>query len=588
MRRLLFVLLVICGIPPFEVGAYASFNDCTMEFSSKEKDIMTEAPDSAEKIEGKNYVILRRCTSFAKQIANNNNTIFEIRYTFNLKNKKVRLPANCVLKFKGGKLKNGEIIGNNTTIESDVYTIFQDVNIRGVWNNRDSYTGWITTKNPNKYNLIRMAFDLGENVHFQDNGNYNVQVPLTIKELINPSDHKIIGNGATINVYGGSNQSNLFYVPEECDNFVIEVENLNITGLGQYGVNKGDAWMSNNESGAFKTSNVIGFHIVGRGCFNIKECNFSNVLYGVRIDESKVTTSQRQFSMYSCTSDDMCIMPIMTHHVNSAIIKKCNLTCAKSTGLIHHLYLADGIDSLIVEDCFLFGGTGDPLDIYHSHCKTQLIKNITIRANEYSAIVLDDVDNDVYIENCNLSATGRGCLYVYQCRGRVIGRNITFETPIIDEMFGNYVIHSPYSEDSIRVQLDGCIINAYKLHSDVSSKLTLDIDNCQMRFNTGASISRPVSQVTYNIRNSHITCPNFTRYSTLFDIRSAESVVNLTNTEIDRGETVGDWLISVDVPYELNIEDCVCTNVKSIVNKIVVDAKTSTANSRIVTKRVVE
>lgn len=588
MRTFLFILLVISNMTCLGIGAHASINVWSMSHLSKEKNFLTEMPESSQMSNDKNYVILRRNKSFAKQIANKTNTVFEIRYSFNLKNKTVNIPDNCVLKFKGGKIKNGVIIGNKTIVESDDYAIFRDVIIRGVWNNKSSYTGWLETTNHDKYNLIRSAFILGENVHFQPKKNFNVRIPLSASELINPANHTIIGNDATITVYGGHHQSNLFYVCEECNGFNIEVESLIIVGIGQYAVNKGDFWMTNSIPNAFQTSNVIGFHIVGRGNLAIKDCHFSNVLYGVRIDESKITTPERNFTMYSCTSDDKCIMPVMTHHVNNSIIKKCNLTCARSTGLIHHLYLADGIDSLIVEGCYLYGGTGDPLDIYHSQCKTQLIKNNTIQANDYSAIVLDDVDHDVYIEDCNLSATGRGCLYVYKCRGRVIGSNTTFKTPMIDEISGNYVIHSPYSEEIVRVQLDSCIINAYKLHSDVSSKLTLDIDNCQMRFNTGASISRPVSQVTYNIRNSHITCPNFTRYSTLFDIRSAESVVNLTNTEIDRGEAVGDWLISVDVPYKLNVKDCVCTNVKSIVNKKVVGAKTSTINSKIVTKRVIE
>ena len=569
----IFILISLCF---FQVPISCSIQK-TVNLSTKQRNI--------DLYNSNDLIVLRHNKSFEEQIPTASNQIIDISYDYDLGNETVVLPANCILRFRGGKLKNGRLVGNNSIIEAGNYKVFHNIDISGTWNNDDCYIIWFSTDNLDKFTIIRSAFNIGRTIHFEENADYYVKVPSAINDIVN---RRIIGNGATIRVEGNGTQTNLFYIDEESNKYSVQVEGLNITGIGHYVVNSGDRWMYNKETTPFLTSNVIGFHFVGRGDLYIKNCQFFNVLYGVRMDESENTSVNRSFYMDGCTSDDECIMPVMVHHVNRTTIKNCDLTCAKSTGLVHHLYLSDCINSILVDSCYLYGGTGDPLDIYHSHCKTQLIKNNTIQANEYSAIVLDDVDHDVNIENCSLSATGRGCLYVYKCRERVIGRNITFETPIIDETFGNYVIHSPYSEDLIRVQLDSCIINAYKLQSDVSSKLTLDIDNCQMRFNTGASISRPVSQVTYNIRNSHITCPNFTRYSTLFDIRNSESAVNLINTEIDRGGTVGDWLISVDVPYKLNIVDCVCSNVKSIINKMTGGAKTSSVNSRIVTKRIVE
>ena len=582
MRIILFILLVISGIASHGIGAHASINVCSMPCSSKERNILTEVSESSQMSKDKNYVILRRNKSFEKQIADNPNTIFEIRYTFNLKNKTVSIPANCILKFNGGKLKNGEVVGNNTTIESDVYTIFQNVNIRGVWSNRDSYIGWIATNNYDKYSLLKSAFVLGKNVHFLPQAVYYVNIPKRTSDLINPSNHTMIGNDATLLVDGGETQCNLFYIDENSNNFTLNIYDLNIIGKGQYYVNNGDKWMCNDNRNAFYTSNVIGFHIVGRGDVSIKNCSFSNLLYGIRMDESRSLKVKRNFKMENCNSDEKCIMPVMVHHVNNTEISNCSLTCAKSTPLIHHLYIADGIDTILVENCYLYGGTGDPLDIYHSHCKTQIIRNNRIIADAYSAIVLDDVDKDVLIDSCYLYATGRGCLYGYDCMGTIIGRNTVLETPVSRDESGHYIIHSPYHQTPLRIQFKDCSLKSNSLHSATSAELIIEMDRCEMQFLSNATISRPVSRVEYIIRNSSIKCPNFTRYSTLFDVRNEKSSVNIVNTSIERGDEGGDWLVYVDVPYKLTLENCTCNNVKAIIEKKHVKARISSRNSRII------
>ncbi len=57
------------------------------------------------------------------------NTIYEIRYDFDLNGKEVSVPANCVLKFEGGSItsniKNGTLNGVNTKIIAGNYEIFK-------------------------------------------------------------------------------------------------------------------------------------------------------------------------------------------------------------------------------------------------------------------------------------------------------------------------------------------------------------------------------------------------------------------------------------------------------------------------------
>jgi len=58
--------------------------------------------------DGLGYKILKKNQTFASQVTATN-TIYEIRYDFNLSSATVSLPDNCVLKFIGGSISNGTI-----------------------------------------------------------------------------------------------------------------------------------------------------------------------------------------------------------------------------------------------------------------------------------------------------------------------------------------------------------------------------------------------------------------------------------------------------------------------------------------------
>ncbi len=75
---------------------------------------------NAQNPDGMGFVILRKDKTFAEQIADKPNTIFEIRYDFDLGastfENPTAIPANCELRFNGGSLSNGCVMLNNTLI----------------------------------------------------------------------------------------------------------------------------------------------------------------------------------------------------------------------------------------------------------------------------------------------------------------------------------------------------------------------------------------------------------------------------------------------------------------------------------------
>lgn len=64
---------------------------------------------------GLGYKILRTDSSFSSQVGTSN-TIYEIRYAYDLGGATVNLQSGSVLFFNGGSLKNGKIVGNGTAI----------------------------------------------------------------------------------------------------------------------------------------------------------------------------------------------------------------------------------------------------------------------------------------------------------------------------------------------------------------------------------------------------------------------------------------------------------------------------------------
>ena len=122
---------------------------------------------------GKGHVILRKNISEGKNILtqemiNQPNTIYEIRYDFDLNGASITIPENCILDFQGGSLKNGKIIGNNTSIKAGKEDcIFKlEVQISGTWLIYCIYDSWFEyysdTTTPNN-SVITNIFSLSNN-----------------------------------------------------------------------------------------------------------------------------------------------------------------------------------------------------------------------------------------------------------------------------------------------------------------------------------------------------------------------------------------------------------------------------------------
>lgn len=95
------------------------------------------------------------------------NTIYEIRYEFDLDGKTITIPNNCVLYFTSGKFYNGSINMDNTIVSTLYENVLSDVNISGNYYNIQKYiedTKSLLQESINKLNDTVYPITLGFNI----------------------------------------------------------------------------------------------------------------------------------------------------------------------------------------------------------------------------------------------------------------------------------------------------------------------------------------------------------------------------------------------------------------------------------------
>lgn len=166
---------------------------------------------NASNFSGKGYKILRKNIKTVNNVKknvleqsmiNSVNTIYEIRYDFDLNGATITIPSGCTLTFEGGSLSNGTVEGNSTTVKSNLNQIFSDMTLNGTYNSV-AYPEWFKSINDifTKTTFTNILFT----------GSYEVNEVISIKR-----DNINISGGATLIV-----NSSIAFSLESCENVVI-------------------------------------------------------------------------------------------------------------------------------------------------------------------------------------------------------------------------------------------------------------------------------------------------------------------------------------------------------------------------------
>ncbi|MDY5336052.1 MAG: hypothetical protein SPG97_04820 [Bacilli bacterium] len=152
--------------------------DLTVTTPDKNGNALVHLKDRAydkSNFSGKGYKILRKniqtIDGVRKNILNSNmisepNTIYEIRYDFDLNDAEITIPENCVLKFNGGSLSNGTINGNYAKIEAETLdNILINIKYISPVNFNRNLTYYIM---PEIWGIIEGYIEKGEDGHYTE------------------------------------------------------------------------------------------------------------------------------------------------------------------------------------------------------------------------------------------------------------------------------------------------------------------------------------------------------------------------------------------------------------------------------------
>lgn len=100
---------------------------------------------------GKGRKILRkswfnRKNTLSQEAFDSSNTIYEVRYDFDLMGKTITIPRDCVLEFTGGSIKNGKMVFDNTTIAFDSAVNILPDTCEGKITNSTIFPEWFASK----------------------------------------------------------------------------------------------------------------------------------------------------------------------------------------------------------------------------------------------------------------------------------------------------------------------------------------------------------------------------------------------------------------------------------------------------------
>lgn len=112
----------------FDIANYVDEEDLTTVANKSGKNLIRFA-DRNGSLGGKKYKILRpnfveqdsgSINVLTQEMINESNCIYEIRYDFNLNGATINIPEGCTLKFEGGSLSNGRLVGEIENTEVNI------------------------------------------------------------------------------------------------------------------------------------------------------------------------------------------------------------------------------------------------------------------------------------------------------------------------------------------------------------------------------------------------------------------------------------------------------------------------------------
>lgn len=233
--------------------------------------VLGNRPYNPSEFSGKGYKVLEKNIQTVDGVKKNiltaiminqPNTIYEIRYDFDLYGETIEMKEGCILKFNGGSLSNGSVLLNKTQIANkENAIIFNHLNLTGSCvEGQILHSSWIYNAGNDITKYLSSLFDISENCTlYIDKEIYTVSASNNADSILNAkSNSNIVINGC-INL-----------LPNEFQAYNIvslkSVENVSLSGLGEI---NGDLQTHNGTKGEW------GHGLSVTSCNNIKITDIS-------------------------------------------------------------------------------------------------------------------------------------------------------------------------------------------------------------------------------------------------------------------------------------------------------------------------
>lgn len=461
---------------------------------------------------GKGYKILRknwqqingeRKNVLTQDMINEPNTIYEIRYDFDLNGAEINIPEGCVLKFEGGSLSNGSIRFNNTKLlTSSNASIFIDVEPKGIIENKNKYSSWFTysTESHDDWRLISTLLSSSGNVYLE-NKSYHIYKYNHPTETI-----KILSN---TNIFGSNSSFQAGYMKDY--NYlvvlfsVVKQENIRISNLTVNCELKGLSLPPKDHGSEKYPSSCLKVFSFGDYAKNITLENITilNGANGIKFEaETKEYINKTYFyniSIINCNL--LCDTCILGFNLNNIIISNSYLENRETNNGNHPLYIlpkysdSTNINTITITDCYIHNVSGFALHIYDSldkevkdiksicYVRNTRIESSTNNILTASASVRIDLEKcSLYSTKLNACYNSFGDIWFNNCDLTNVSFNANIRAVNCRIKSNNFILFDNGQTSPYSVYLDSCDIDlsTYFLY-DSNDNLDLTVLNCQFK-----------------------------------------------------------------------------------------------------------
>lgn len=369
----------------------------------------------AQQPNGLGYKILRKDASFASQVTDTN-TIYEIRYPFNLNGATFTIPAGCILRFNGGELTNGTLSGNGTSIDADAVQIFSGITVAGTWKVERIFSVWFAK---DKYTIGNVLAMNNADIYTEIiiDGDYNVFVPES-----GTSGIAIVSN-TKVNISGRLTKDSSSVSSYSS---VLSIRGSNVSIVGGIIDGNKDAFSETHEYGhGFEVANSFG---CGLYSVTIMNCHGDGVYVGGQNVNRNFTI--KNCEIYGCRRNGISVIFAQGFLVAETFIHDISGK-APGAGIDvepnydYQLCKNIAMNNCIIKDCRI----GISLSGGQASIEKSFFSNCLISLSDYYNILSIENSKDTSFVSCSFSTTGvRGTSYAITGSnpGNVMFKNCTF------------------------------------------------------------------------------------------------------------------------------------------------------------------